>query len=146
MIKMTDLPFMTVRINPKSYAGCYSPSPVSTEKLENGVFAFGIEDGEAEKRRLVKNAPGKYGVFLTKNTFFANISEIDIDYAYYITHKDNTAKKETLPDNMYSVTDIVNTLSAYQEKTSEEAFEAILYFVSDLTGLSIDKLNELTNN
>ena len=48
--------------------------------------------------------------------------------------------------NTYSTIEIIESLRNYRKEVSEEAIEPILYFVSFLTNISVDKLNELTND
>lgn len=41
---------------------------------------------------------------------------------------------------IYSKQDILDALKNYRRETSEEAFEPILYFASDLMGISVDEI------
>lgn len=43
---------------------------------------------------------------------------------------------------IYSQQDIFDALRDYRDNNSEEAFEPILYFASDLMGISIDEILE----
>lgn len=44
---------------------------------------------------------------------------------------------------IYSQIDIIDTLKRWRTENAEETFDTVLYFVSELTGLSTDKIMEL---
>ncbi len=44
--------------------------------------------------------------------------------------------------NIFSVQDILDTYKTYCKENSPEACEPILYFVSELTGMSVDAILE----
>ena len=44
---------------------------------------------------------------------------------------------------VHSIDDIIETTRQYLNDNSEEISDVILYFVSELTGLSVDKILEL---
>ena len=44
--------------------------------------------------------------------------------------------------NTMSRKDVIDALKRYKSEVSEEHFESILYFVSELTGMSVDAICE----
>jgi len=48
--------------------------------------------------------------------------------------------------SIYSVKDIIDALRKYEKEESPEAFEPALYFVSELTGVSVDGLMDMMRN
>lgn len=56
-------------------------------------------------------------------------------------HSSNSMFNKLMDEtNVFSRKDIIDHLRQYRHETSEEAFEPILYFVSDFLGISIDAL------
>lgn len=43
---------------------------------------------------------------------------------------------------IYSLNDVLKSLKDYRPEVDDESFEIILYFVSSMTGLSIDTIME----
>jgi len=51
--------------------------------------------------------------------------------------------KDRFDVNVLSINDVIKAYDRYSKENSEEVSEVVLYFVSELTGVSIDRIGEI---